>query len=450
MNPRRSVAALRTTSLGVAPRHATSQQATVATNAPTRGFTLVELMVALTGGLFVSIVVFALARDGSRFYHRESRVAEATLGSVIGFDRLRNDIARAGYLSTPNIAADSRYCGSLAQLASFPRLQQMASIQVTADGAAAANSVLASATPPVRPNSILLSGAYNSLDRFDTIAVIPDATNTAVRLQTLRGALLRLNFSGRSTADQASLLAQLFPPRRALRLVSLDSGTFQVGVIASTGLDAVTGTPTIYLAQNPPLITSGPANTRCNASTNQQVNVVNFVRYSLATVNGANLNFPGYQQLFDATSNLNLPGEATRLELVREELDADGNTVTNSREVVAEYAVDLRFAITYVVNPTSTAPTLVTAPFDSANLLAFAGPVVPTNPTAQPQNIRSVRARLSVRSREADRDANVDTTAGNIAPGLYRIGLGPAGAKPFARVRTLQADTLIGSQSEQR
>ncbi len=33
-----------------------------------RGFTLVELMVALSGGLFVTVVVFALARDASRFY----------------------------------------------------------------------------------------------------------------------------------------------------------------------------------------------------------------------------------------------------------------------------------------------------------------------------------------------------------------------------------------------
>ena len=37
-----------------------------------------ELMVAMTGGLFLSIVVFALSRDASRFYQRESRVANAT------------------------------------------------------------------------------------------------------------------------------------------------------------------------------------------------------------------------------------------------------------------------------------------------------------------------------------------------------------------------------------
>jgi Tfp pilus assembly protein PilW len=44
-----------------------------------RGFTLVELMVALSGGLFISLAVFALARDSGRFYQRESRIANATV-----------------------------------------------------------------------------------------------------------------------------------------------------------------------------------------------------------------------------------------------------------------------------------------------------------------------------------------------------------------------------------
>lgn len=74
--------------------------------ASTRGFTLVELMVALSGGLFLSIVVFALARDASRFYQREGRMTTATLAGMIGFERLKSDIERAGYLSTPNIQRD--------------------------------------------------------------------------------------------------------------------------------------------------------------------------------------------------------------------------------------------------------------------------------------------------------------------------------------------------------
>ena len=60
-----------------------------------RGFTLVELMVAMVAGLFVSITVFTLAKHASAFAMRQSRVADATLQSVIGFERLKADIARA-------------------------------------------------------------------------------------------------------------------------------------------------------------------------------------------------------------------------------------------------------------------------------------------------------------------------------------------------------------------
>ena len=84
------------------------------------GFTLVELMVAISGGLLISVVVFALARDATRFYQRESRVGDATLGVIIGFERLRADIARAGFLSTPNIQDDPLFCGGPAALSRQP------------------------------------------------------------------------------------------------------------------------------------------------------------------------------------------------------------------------------------------------------------------------------------------------------------------------------------------
>src|SRR3954447_1336006 len=78
--------------------------------AASAGFTLVELMVAMTGGLFLSIIVFALSRDASRFYQRESRVANATLAGVSGFERLSADVARAGHLVTANIQQDPHVC----------------------------------------------------------------------------------------------------------------------------------------------------------------------------------------------------------------------------------------------------------------------------------------------------------------------------------------------------
>src|SRR5262249_28156260 len=85
-----------------------------------RGFTLTELMVAITGGLFISIAVFLLARQASRFYQHESRVSTATMASVVGFERLRADIARAGFLASPNVRKDPEVCNGPIGNATWP------------------------------------------------------------------------------------------------------------------------------------------------------------------------------------------------------------------------------------------------------------------------------------------------------------------------------------------
>jgi hypothetical protein len=407
-------------------------------------------MVAMTGGLFVSIAVFALARDGSRFYQRESRVAEATLGSVVGFDRLRGDIARAGYLSPPNLRGDSlrsdaTFCGDVTQFNGLPFLSNLASIQIndSTDPEVTNNASLQSASPAIVPQEILLAGSYSSVERFDAIAVFQEGNQYAVRLQSARGALWRLNYLGMpSDVERTALLTQLFPVGRILRLYSTDSGTFQLGIITRAAID--NGAPTVYLSSTLALVLSGSAATRCNASTHQIVNVVNLIRYRLRNVMGhlTDSEYSGYKALFDLT---NVGWENGRLELIREELDpmkTDAEPFSGTTEVIAEYAVDLRFGITYLQQT----GTLKTLPFGTQNVTLVAG--LTSNANATPQRVRSVRARLSVRSREADRDANV-TTGESIAPGLYRIAVtSNEGKSAFARVRTQQADIFIGSHAE--
>src|SRR4051812_5534001 len=93
-----------------------------------RAFTLVELLVAITAGLFVSIAAFSLAKQGSRFFQQEARIANTQFSAVLGFDRLRADIARAGYMSTANISRDPFRCGDLTQFP--PGMTGLASIRL--------------------------------------------------------------------------------------------------------------------------------------------------------------------------------------------------------------------------------------------------------------------------------------------------------------------------------
>jgi hypothetical protein len=396
-------------------------------------------MVAITGGLFVSMVVFALARDGSRFYHRENRVAEATLSGVVGFDRLEHDIARAGFLSTPNIAADPLYCGNPTTL-NAAQLRSLASVRIDADASSATNAVLSAAGRT--PQTITLAGAYDSVDRYPAWSVTTFPTGYAVRLQTGIGALLRLGFTSLPLPSQNALLQQLFPAGRALRLLNIDTGMFQVSTITGTAL--VSGEAFVYIAAQPALNLSTRG--RCGLRGTTLVNVINFVRYSLRRVKGNTAEFPNYQHLF-ATGDQ--PYEDERLELVREELDTNGAPLPNTQEIIAEYAVDLQFALTSVQN-VATIPSLVTLGFDqpaAVQTLAAA----PGTGGGRPQSIRSLRARLSVRSREVDRQENIQASA-SVAPGLYRVRVDDAKTKAsgFARVRTFQSDVVLPAHLELR
>jgi hypothetical protein len=138
-------------------------------------------------------------------------------------------------------------------------------------------------------------------------------------------------------------------------------------------------------------------------------------------------------------------GDATRRELVRVEIDSDGNEMADSLELVAEYAIDLKFGLTVVSGfatpATATSPgidpAVIQFPIGDARNYEYTYEPSSSSPVNDkaPHRIRSVRARLAVRSREADRAASVSapTTA---PPGtLFRYSIGADAG--FARVRTL-------------
>jgi hypothetical protein len=110
----------------------------------------------------------------------------------------------------------------------------------------------------------------------------------------------------------------------------------------------------------------------------------------------------------------------------------------NLEELVAEYAVDFRVGVGAVSSAPSSEPTLVQLDEGDSGFQTYT-----TTPSAggTPQRLRSLRVRLSVRSREGDRDER------SFAGGLYRVGLGANGAAPFARVRTLQADVMLNNNA---
>jgi len=180
------------------------------------GFTLVELMVALTGGLFISLAVFALARDSGRFYQREARLANATVSGLIGFERLRADLARAGFLASPNITKDRSVCAI--PDGTWPAgLRNLASLQVSAPSVSYAALTANGRTPPV----ITLAGSYSSSDVYGA-KVVPAGNKVIFELSTKEaaGALRRLGNGG---IPSDTTMKAAFPRGRVLRVVQTAS-----------------------------------------------------------------------------------------------------------------------------------------------------------------------------------------------------------------------------------
>ena len=148
-----------------------------------RGFTLVELMVAVIGAFFVSIAVFSLAKYSSNFYSRESRVADATLSTLIGFERMRADIARAGFLGTPNIAKDPRFCGQTTS-AGYPAwLARLSSITIEPNDPGELSTEMSK--NGTAPRSIVLTGSYGSADQFEVRTILNEAPQKIVLLSLI-------------------------------------------------------------------------------------------------------------------------------------------------------------------------------------------------------------------------------------------------------------------------
>ncbi len=442
-----------------------------------RGFTLTELMVAITGGLIVSIAVYALARDSSRFYQRESRVGDATSAVVIGFQRLQADIARAGFLSTANVQADPRLCYPPGHGPdTFPApLRDLASLRIEPPESGFeppqvfwdpnAPSTDAGSAGDIEPDTLTVMGSYFADEAFPIWgATVSDAETSGVPTVTLQHKIGPLSRNGYWTdpAQRSTILNSIFRPDRILRVID-HAGKHFYGIIASATV-GTGGVPKIALKTNPPVqIRSGGASTLCGIEADDlgTASVINVIRYELRAAKGdlsgiSHLSdlYPGLESMDGgAQANDLYPFEERRADLVRVELVPTGETgsdvirLPESTEVIAEHAVDLGVGVTVVeaidfqnASAQIASNNLRALPPGDPNIAAYASAPDAAR-TIRPDRIRAVRVRLSVRSSLPDRTSNVDPDAGL----GYRVFIPTTDNLPmaWARVRTLQADVAL-------
>lgn len=394
------------------------------------GFTLVELMVSMVGGLFVSIAVFGIAKHSSHFAMEQSRVSDATLQSVVGFERLKADISRASFLSSPNVVRDPTICRSVV----YPTwIQRLAGIYIEPVPSTQLSSE--STVNGFSPQRIYLAGSYKSQDLFFAQAIVP-GTPTQIYLKPVSLGMTNIGYTATNNT-----LGSVFVAGQAVRIVDTVGRTQYATIAGVTG----GANPAIQLADSPALQFRSGSSVGCGINgqgEDSAISVVNIIRYDFRDLNDP-ANYPGYAPMFRGGPSY----ESGRRELVREQLDVSGNVVAGSLELIAEYAVDLGFDL--LVAPANSTGKLVRV--SGSDVSGYAGSPASTPVGQGPQLIRAVHAWLTTRSQEADRTSalNLTPTVAVPGPSKLRMSLDPSDATkgPFARLRTLQSTITLNNQA---
>lgn len=420
-----------------------------------RAFTLVELMVTLTASLFFVIFVFALSRNASKFFQSQVQLSDSTISVITGFERLRSDIARAGFLASPNLAKDANHCPrpdpgvavAPAKYAGYLGLQQMALARIIQGAGPAGNVMLNNNAGGISPDQLVLYGNYTSADDFPVRSANWGGTPTIV-LEPESNALFRIGIQGTGSATEQSILDQTFRVGSIIRMMD-ETGRDQYSIVSATTFVTLGGDSAPQITLTGPAVTQISDGGSCGMrglSAGVTVSPVDIVRYELADVVSDPSKYPHLAYLYGGTA----PSyDSTRLDLIRYELPAniDNSTVATpammqSAEIVAEYAVDLGFGLTVFDNPT--APALRYIPEGDLEILNYAGPIGTSGGNnLGPHFIRGIHARLAVRSRVADSKRPLLTNPdAATSDQLFRVRLTPGTSNDpgeYATVRTLRS-----------
>lgn len=77
------------------------------------GFTLIELMVALTIGAMAVTSIYVVGRGNTHFFHQQYRASNTMTRLRIAMAQVKRDLQRAGYLATPNaVSPNEASCGT--------------------------------------------------------------------------------------------------------------------------------------------------------------------------------------------------------------------------------------------------------------------------------------------------------------------------------------------------
>jgi len=437
-----------------------------------RGFTLVELMVSMVAGLIVAMAVVGLSREVTNTFHEESRIATTEMGLRMAADRLRSDLQRAGFGATGNIVFEPKVAiekSGQAQWKNYSNasIVNMAGVYLLRSGSLSATegSYSYATRNGLSPDTIEITGNFTSADEYGANMADPHGgcnSGALVRLNNADPAVLRIVSAGDAGGNAATTLSDIFAPgvstAHYMARVTDKSGCYHFAPVCATSINGVdaNGRPIAYVSLDGAksvLDKDSAAGTRCGVSGNEDFQISPIQRVRWEVKRSVNV-------YLDPSAN-NHPD--AKFDLFRSWLDVDG-AVVGTPELVAEYVVDMKFALTVdqrdisaIVNDGTTdvanavAADIKTLDFletADTNLFADKPPSPGTGSstaTKGPHRIRAVQFRLASRAAVADRTTTVST--GNLGY-LYRYCISQSDpCTEYARVRTVSSEVTLLNQS---
>lgn len=353
------------------------------------GYTLIELMIAV---LITSIVVgslYSVSRQATQTFNQQQRTAEMQLRLRFAMEQLRADVARAGFMSTPNSFSDPRVCPRPTTLYQAIEISRPSPVRIP----------LPSDNQYITPVTLRLMGNYSSVDEYAVAGI----TGSTIVLQNQTPQWARVT----SAARFNRIFMGAAGGRRLLRITSPNGQSQYVQVIGGVYQTASSAAlPELLVTPPPVLVGDGSSGSSSGAAcgitglgTGSTVAPITMVEYAIDNLSAA---LPGLYPT-DPTE------AAAKSDLVRREFNLlpAPIEVPGSARVIGEYAVDLDVALAIDVgNPMGSATGMVsirTVPFGDSSITQLIGGLSSVGAgTARPERLRSLIVRLSIRDRQQD------------------------------------------------
>jgi prepilin-type N-terminal cleavage/methylation domain-containing protein len=424
-----------------------------------RGFTLVELMISLVMGLIIALAAVGLAKTSTTTFYEQARISGVEANVRAASERLRNDLSRASYMSTPNIQWDTKLAkipGAVGDPYRIVNLQNLQGLRIAPATTIRAHAF--STKNVMTPQEVFISGNLTSDDVYRGQLETADGAGCGgakVRITADADPAVRRLFNGETTATGRVKMAQIAfmpgevvpasatPPAADYAVQVMDMrGCFHYMEICGIE-DASTAQPNTVrlLLKGGILTTADTLGDVCGARVLEEVAIapIQRVRWNLAVESDA--------RRIDTT--LDGTGAPNKFNLYRQLLASDGATTVGPPELIAEYAVDLKLGLIVDSSTAGTPPVFTNVDFEADDALfgQWAGLASASTKAVGPHHIRSVRYRLAFRAPFPDRRADLPMPSGPPYISRYCMGTDDP-CVDYARVRTVISEVALLNQAK--